>query len=335
MTATNIIDILILGAGWTSAFLIPLCKRRNISFAATTRSGSNDTIKFNFDQNSTSDDDEQFAHLPDAKTVLITFPITTPGASKRLVRMYKKTRKNGSGDLRTGFIQLGATSIWGEPGASSRHGRNREGQKSTNTDSKPALKPAENRWYDRHSPYSRVERSDAEDELLALSPETPTTVLNLAGLYGGDRSMRKWVGRVAPSKEVLKNKGSLHMVHGIDVARAILAIHTQFDKSVGQRWILTDGRVYDWWDLSSAWGSGPTSNIDNNDNSPSTNPSAVTTDSGPAEDRGPQAAWVRELMREMNVRALPRSIETLGRALDSREFWETFGLTPLKGRMEE
>jgi hypothetical protein len=66
-------------------------------------------------------------------------------------------------------------------------------------------KPAENRWYNRYSPYNPDERADAE-ELLKLSPEVPTIVLDLAGLYGGGRSMRKRVGRIAPMKEVLKNK---------------------------------------------------------------------------------------------------------------------------------
>ncbi|KAF5384497.1 hypothetical protein D9757_006417 [Collybiopsis confluens] len=324
MTAFTITDVLILGAGWTSTFLVPLCQQREISFAATTRSGSNDTIKFAFDQTASDDEEtkKQFASLPDARTVLISFPITVPGASERLVRMYAKTRK--SEGLRTGFIQLGATSIWGEPGTRSRHGR----ENKSNTDSKPVLKQAENRWYDRHSAYNRTERSDAEDELLALSPHSLTTVLDLAGLYGGDRSMRKWVGRVAPSKEVLKNKGSLHMIHGIDVARAILAIHCDWDKSIGQRWILTDGRVYDWWDLASAWGSGPASSVTDT----SATSSSVSLN---PEDRGPQASWVQELMREAGDRALPRSNDTLGRALDSREFWETFGLTPLKARMED
>ena len=93
------------------------------------------------------------------------------------------------------------------------------------------------------------------------------------------------------------------MIHGDDVARAIVAAHLDFSKSVGQRWMLTDMRVYDWWDLGSAW------SIDKN---------------------GPQAAWVRELMREEGVRGLPRRPEQMGRALDSREFWEVYGISPLK-----
>ena len=101
------------------------------------------------------------------------------------------------------------------------------------------------------------------------------------------------------------------MIHGEDVARAILAVHAQVSKSTGQRWLLTDGRVYDWWDLASAWGSGPSE-----------------------EDRGPQPVWVQELMQEAGVRALPRDVELLQRALDSREFWSTFGISPVRGRLE-
>lgn len=105
------------------------------------------------------------------------------------------------------------------------------------------------------------------------------------------------------------------MIHGTDLARAIVAVHSQFNKAIGQRWILTDGRVYDWWDLASAWGTRPSESEDD-------------------EDRGPQAAWIRELMDEQGVKALPRNIEVLGRALDSREFWKTFGLSPLMARLE-
>jgi hypothetical protein len=61
-------------------------------------------------------------------------------------------------------------------------------------------------WYDRHSPFIPSGRANAESEMLALSPGILTTVLNLAGLWGGARSMRNWVGKVAPSKEVLQNK---------------------------------------------------------------------------------------------------------------------------------
>ncbi|KAJ7472703.1 hypothetical protein FB451DRAFT_1089591 [Mycena latifolia] len=268
------VDILILGAGWTSVFLIPLCEESKISYAATTRSGSGSTIQFEFQP--VSDDPAPYGRLPDAKTVLITFPITLAGAAERLVKLYTSTREN-AGDP-PAFIQLGATSIWDKsPDKTASFGGT---------------------FYDRNSSFNHTGRANAEVELLASSLAR-TTVLNLAGLWGGPRVPRNWLSRVAPTKEALKSKGSLHLIHGADLARAILAVHSDFSKAAGQRWIITDGRVYDWWDLASAWGTdGPT-------------------------------VWVRELMQEENVRVLPRNHELLGRILDSRDFWYEFGLSPL------
>ncbi|KAF9001486.1 hypothetical protein BDQ17DRAFT_1426448 [Cyathus striatus] len=294
------VSLLILGAGWTSTFLIPLCEERSISYACTTRSGRNSTIKFDFDSN--SDDPEPYKALPDAKTVLITFPITLPGASRRLVRLYTATRK-GLGH-KSAYIQLGATSIW-------------DGHSKSNTE---MPKVQESKWYDRHSEIICNSRSCEEEELLSLFPQIPTTVLNLGGLWGGSRSPRNWVGKVLPTKDAVRNKGSTHMIHGVDVARAILAVHKDFTKAQGQRWLLTDGRVYDWWDLASAWGvkQEQLSNF-----------VLVYGD-----EQGPHARWVRELMDEEGIRALPRDIKLLGRALDAREFWSTFELSPLKARLE-
>ncbi|KAJ7196771.1 hypothetical protein GGX14DRAFT_375729 [Mycena pura] len=280
------VDILILGAGWTSTFLIPLCQESNITYAASTRSGSGSTIKFEFQPH--SDDPEPYKCLPDAKTVLISFPITVSGASERLVRLYVSTRHENTA-IPPAFIQLGTTSIWDKaPDALASHG-------ST--------------FYDRHSPFTLTGRAKAEVELLALSPSVaPTTVLNLAGLWGGQRVVRNWLSRIAPTKDALKSKGSLHLIHGFDLARVILAVHGSFSKAAGQRWLVTDGRVYDWWDLASAWGAAP-------------------PDDGPS-------VWVRELMFEENIRVLPRGAELLGRVLDSRDFWNEFGLAPLRARLE-
>ncbi|KAJ7767190.1 hypothetical protein B0H16DRAFT_1453522 [Mycena metata] len=275
------VDILILGAGWTSTFLIPLCQESNITCAASTRSGAASTIPFEFQPN--SDDPEPYKALPDAKTVLITFPITVSGASERLVRLYTSTRRHSAGDP-PAFIQLGTTSIW---------------------DKAPETMAAlGSTIYDRRSPFNLTGRANAEVELLALSPSlAPTTVLNLAGLWGGQRIVRNWLSRIAPSKDALASKGSLHLIHGLDLARAILAMHNNFAKAARQRWILTDGRVYDWWDLASSWDEEA-------------------------------AAWVRELMREGNVRVLPRNTELLGRILDSRDFWHDFDLAPVRARLE-
>ncbi|KAF8805409.1 hypothetical protein BYT27DRAFT_7213295 [Phlegmacium glaucopus] len=312
------VDILILGAGWTSTFLIPLCHESCLSFAATSRKGSDSTFKFEFYPD--SDDMEPYEALPTAPTVLITFPIQGKGASERLVRLYTESRRRqGEEGTQVRFIQLGATSIW-DPSTQGRR----------TMDPNQSVSPPKNQWYNRHSPILSTPRGEAEAELLALSPLFPTTVLNLAGLWGGSRSMRNWVGKVAPTKEVLKNKGSIHMIHGIDVARAILAVHGNFSKVQGQRWILTDGRVYDWWDLASAWGS----NAEKKELTETSHGEKPATSLMEREDRGPQAKWVRELMAEMGVLALPRNVELLGRALDSRDFWNEFGLSPIQARLE-
>jgi hypothetical protein len=102
------VDILILGAGWTSSFLIPLCQQQAISYAATTRSGTHSTIKFVFDPD--SDVLEPFESLPDATSILICFPIAKSEASKRLVNLYMKSRRNPN--VNACFIQLGTSGIW-------------------------------------------------------------------------------------------------------------------------------------------------------------------------------------------------------------------------------
>jgi hypothetical protein len=123
------------------------------------------------------------------------------------------------------------------------------------------------------------------------------------------------------------------MIHGFDVAQAILAVHNNFSRSVGERWLVTDGRVYDWWDLASAWGAGGES--EERGSIPSGTCSHLRAFAWtPLHDPGPQPQWVFELMEESGVRGLPRGPEQLGRALDSREFWTTFGAVPARARLE-
>lgn len=297
--ATSVeVDILILGAGWTSTFLIPLCVERGVSYAATSRPAhpKPDTVPFEFDEHAAHPDRGPFAALPRARTVLVTFPIRVRGASARLVRLYAETHPGSE----PRFVQLGSTGIW-----------DFEGNKAL--------------WRDRHSPYDRANvRAAAEDELLALAPRVPTTVLNLSGLFGGPRAVKHVVGRVAPTKEALRNKGSIHMIHGIDVARAILAVHENFELATGKRWLLTNNRVYDWWDLAAAWGTEFTT----------VKGQAQPPTSSAKRDKGPHSRWVRELMREQGVRALPRAPELLGQALDSRDFWDTFKLEPVIAQID-
>ena len=111
------------------------------------------------------------------------------------------------------------------------------------------------------------------------------------------------------------------MVHGEDVARAVVAVHERWTEGgfAGERWMLTDGFVYDWWALFAGWADG-------------------AGDRGEGEGKGgekqtEQCKWVYELMWEDGVRALPRSMQELGRCYDSREFWQKAAISPIKARI--
>jgi hypothetical protein len=265
------VDILILGAGWTYQFLPPLLKEHNLSHAATTTTGRDGTIPFRFDPE--SDDDSAFCVLPKAKTIVITFPLKGRGPSRKLIEFYTLTYPSA----RPNWIQLGSTGIFTTPG-----------------------------WSNSRSDYNKTDqRAVAEDELLfrgGAFGRARACVLDLAGLYDGtSRDPRRWLARVAQTKEQLKAKGAVHFVHGGDVARAIVAAHERFDALIGRRWIVADLRTYDWWELAIRWG-------------------------------GEQyARWVLELMEEEGVGALPRGVDRFGRVLDSREFWAAVGARPLYG----
>jgi hypothetical protein len=192
------VDILILGAGWTSTFLIPLLKKDGITYAATTTTGRDGTYKFKFEYNGNNeigneDSLEQYKALPDAKTILVTFPLRGKHQSSHLVASYTQTHNSETTQYQ--FIQLGSTGIFSIP--------NQE------------------LWVTRHSKYDKSNsRAIAEDELMSLGG----CVLN-------------WIDRVAATKAQLKEKTSLHMVHGEDVARGIIAVHQNFRDASGQRYV--------------------------------------------------------------------------------------------------
>jgi hypothetical protein len=280
------VDLLILGAGWTSAFLIPQLESEDITYAATTTTGHGHTIPFKFD--SDSGDAEPYKRLPTARTVLITFPLRGQGQSKNIVGLYRNVHGPNNH-----WIQLGSTGIFNQ---------------------------LPDDWSTEDSPYDKNDtRAIAEDELLSIGG----CVLNLAGLYGGQRVPRTWLPRLAKSKEDVQKKGAVHFVHGSDVARAIIATHRKF--SQGKRWIIADLRVYDWYDLIMSF-------------------SATTEEDGGSQaskqesedDKAMRlqcAKWIGELMVEENIRALPRETSVLGRKLDSRGFWKHHGLWPRHQRL--
>lgn len=282
------VTLLILGGGWTYQFLEPVLKAEGIAYAATTTSGHDDTITFKFDPD--SDDLEPFKALPNAEFILITFPLRGRGPSTKLLSMYHKTHdhtNDGEVSKERGpkWIQFGSTGIYTHPG-----------------------------WSDEKSPIDESnERAIAEMELIELGG----CVMNLAGLYGGSRQPKNWVGRVAKTKEQLAGKGALHLIHGRDVARGVVGVvnrtvETGQAKLFGRRWIVADGVSYDWWMLVWSW----MGKLEEED------------DQEKAEVKSKYRSWVSELMEEQNIKALPRDMELLGRKLDSRGFWHAIGILP-------
>lgn len=389
------VDLLILGgSGWTSSqFLIPHLKSHHpeITFAATSRDGRDGTIKWTFNPPSSSSTtgeggegggNDDYHVLPLAKTVVITFPIKGKGASRHLVTSYERAKaltsfrrdRDGNEEPETvKWIQLGSTGIWdGGPTLVAQDLQNRlrlshEMQPTEDVEklhsqelSPPDYSDSSSvsfKWTDRHSPYDRTNlRAIAEDELLSLHRNT--FVLNLSGLWGGERDPSNWISKIAHSKQALELKGSLHLIHGLDVSRAIIAVHLASSSSndnnnnnnrdeeedakkkneeglKGRRYLLTDLRVIDWWDLASRYPHSSSSSS-SSPTDPSGNTTAVSKRGGGEEEPSPVGfRWVQELMYEHRVKALPRSPRELGRALDSREFWHDFGLMPVKAPYEK
>ena len=121
------------------------------------------------------------------------------------------------------------------------------------------------------------------------------------------------------SDQQVKAKLALHLVHGEDVARAIVGVYRRRGEMGGKRWLVTDLRVYDWWDLIQDWGAELQERVGEKDGEEAAEALEYTK-------------WVGELMLENGVRSLPRSAEGLGRVLDSRAIWEEIGVWSSQGR---
>ncbi|OAP62202.1 hypothetical protein AYL99_04405 [Fonsecaea erecta] len=292
--------ILVLGAGWLWQFLEPALKTAEITYVATTTNGREGTIPFKFDLE-LDGLEEAFKTLPLAEYVLVTFPLKGKGLSRKLVHMYAEThpQDNSTNSDRataeTKFIQLGSTGIWTSPD-----------------------------FVDSHSPIDPGnERGIAEEELISLGG----CVLNLAGLYGAQRQPGNWIARVAKTKEQLGEKGALHLIHGMDVAGAVIGVIKTDSQDVddsgqlfGRRWIVADCVSYDWWSI--VWDcNGDSREEDCRDQEDASQHTR-------REERSKYRRWVMELMQDKGVKALPRPLEALGRRLDAREFWNAVGILP-------
>ncbi|KAI9016165.1 hypothetical protein DFJ74DRAFT_679663 [Hyaloraphidium curvatum] len=256
-------DILVLGVGWTGTFIMDLCKKRGVACVGTTRDGRDGTIKFEFGK-----DDP--ASLPDADMAIVTFPLL---GAKQVDELYggylgstaERKRRDPS------LVLLGSTRAFEGLGAT-------RDEKFMNRTILP-------------------ERTEAEDELIV---KYSGVVLNLAGLHGGERRPKSYMQNVfGPNGERVNQVFSLHLIHGSDIARAVLKMHAEKKLEAG-RWIVTDEQVYDQWEIGlwKGWTNEAT-----------------------------QAA-IRKAMEEQGIAKLPRPRDTLKRWLDSSEFWKRFNLKP-------
>jgi hypothetical protein len=258
-------EILVLGLGWQGKYIKEHCESIGISCAATTTSGRDETIQFSYSDELTV---EEFLILPRATMVVITFPFPSVNSGKLIMEKYQKVHQ-----MTPNWILFGST--------------------------RPFHGTSGNPWADRSGPVRPDVRFQSEEMFLKMGG----CVLNLAGLYGGPRILKNWIPKVVLTKEVLASKTSIHLIHGLDVARLVYAVYKKF--STGQRWLVTDLRIYDWWELVLAL------------------------------DDGERIPWVLDLLKENKTRSLPRPYEMLDRCLDSKETWTYFGLLPTQSLYQQ
>lgn len=215
------VSILLLGSGWTSQFLLPLLKTSSIPYAYTKRSPSSSdagAIPFEAAKEGEQQDASAFQSLPRADMVVIIFPLTSKSMVDGIVGTYEEVK-----ECQPAWLALGSTSAW---------------SKGFSTSSTPILETNT--------------RAMAESSLLSLdNKRRRTAVLNLSGLYGGNRDPSNFAKKVGDTMEKLEGKTSLHLVHGKDVALAIigmweaLKIPTRRDVVWGKRWIVTGETILD------------------------------------------------------------------------------------------
>ena len=250
-------DLLILGLGWTGQYVYNDCIKNDIQVKATTTTGRDNTIKFAFTTETTIEEIEQ---LPRAQSIIITFKITETSSIEKLVSGLSLGQ-----DEMPKMILLGSTRPWN---------------------------PIDGNWCDINHP-TPDERFIVEQQFLTMGG----CVLNLAGLFGGLRQPKNWISRVASSKEQLGLKKSLHLIHGRDISRLVLAV---FKKFVNQRFLVTDMRIYDWLEIVLLFG--------NNE----------------------QKGWGLEIIKEDGIRSVPREHQLLERCIDGTQIWNHFDLLPLE-----
>lgn len=215
MAASPPVSVLLLGSGWTSRFVLPLLKRKGISHACTKRapSDSDGSHVFPLQVNAALEQSATgFQALPQADIVVFVFPLTSSEMIDGIIGAYEKAKQ-----CQPAWLALGSTGGW---------------SKGVSTSSTP--------------PMATNARTQAESHLLSFHKGgRSTAVLNLSGLYGEERRPVNFGRKVANTMDKLEAKTSLHLVHGKDVARAIVGMYEALGdderrgRMWGRRWIVT------------------------------------------------------------------------------------------------
>ena len=271
------VDILSLGCGWTSQFLQPALQKRGIDHAFTSTAPDSQWAsrlqgKAHVFKLGSDGWKEALKNLPAADLVVVVFPIKETSLLDELVAAFE--HHHGP----TSWLVLGSTGIWMDG---------------------------------HHTSSSPIDASNARgqvEERLLATKGLQSAVLNLAGLYGGERKPMNFILKAAPTRDALQQKNALHLVHGEDVSRAIIEMWKQRkdDRLWGRRWIVSDTNSYDWWHLAAIMPGLPSH----------------------------YPEWSRSLAQEYSL-STPRprlaagedpSPRTLNRTLDGGEFWDVVGI---------
>lgn len=227
-------SVLVLGQGFVGSYLAAALRERQISYAATTRDGRDKTIEWQMSSDTTPTGMfVDCSALPAANYVVVTFPLQGQAAAEALVNSYTKhhCHKAPQGDNDAGirlpfWIYLGST-------------RPFKGTRCTRFTEPDIIGGGLRVEAEKYIIRSRV-----------------GCVLNLAGLWGGKRDPYGW-SRFYTDKDKVRRRlddRSLHLIHGKDVAKAILLVveyHKQNKSSSsttdisGSRWLVSDQQVYD------------------------------------------------------------------------------------------
>ncbi|OMH82117.1 hypothetical protein AX774_g4414 [Zancudomyces culisetae] len=114
MGFSDLVSMLILGRGFVGSYVVNECIKKQITHLATTSNGREGTLKFLLpgEDDSIEQFEDAIRPLPNADSILITFPIKGKKVLDRLINSYEKTHEAFTRDIKVNWILLGTTSVF-------------------------------------------------------------------------------------------------------------------------------------------------------------------------------------------------------------------------------